>query len=157
MDNQHKRHNFLDYINTPMSKESINVLYSANDIKFEKCELYSDFVQSLLRLAFDTYLGDDVTSVEQQIIHFKWCWDKNLTNFRNEGLLFDNTKLYEYFLEFMLEVYYTSIEKNQFENPDKMLLKLWFNIFDYGRVKTHSDIDTLVEIYKIFEKSLKTV
>lgn len=152
----YKKDNFLDYINTPMSKESITMLYNANNIKFEKCELYSDFVQSLLRLAFDTYLGDDVTSSEEQINHFKWCWIKNKANFAKEGLFFDNKKLYDYFLEFMLEVYYTSLEKNQFENPDKALLKLWFNIFDYSRVKTHSDVDTLVEIYKIFEKSLKT-
>ncbi len=152
-----KKQNFLDYINSPISKESISVLYSANDIRFEKCELYSDFVQSLLRLAFDTYLGDDVTSVEQQVKHFKWCWDKNLTNFRKEGLLFDNSKLYEYFLEFMLEVYYTSIEKKHYENPDKMLLQLWFNIFDYNRGKTRSDIDTLIEIYALMESSLKTV
>lgn len=152
-----KRHNFLDYINTPMSKESIAVLYGANNVKFEKCELYSDFVQSLLRLAFDTYMGDDITSIEEQINHFRWCWNKNQTNFLNEGLLFDNNKLYEYFLEFMLEVYYTSVDKNQIENPDKLLLKLWFNIFDYNKVKTHSDIDTLIEIYKIFDKSLKTV
>ncbi len=153
MDN--KNNNFLDYINTPMSKESIAMLYDVNDIKFEKCELYSDFVQSLLRLAFDTYLGDDVTSIENQIKHFKWCWEKNKSNFISEGLIFDNPKLYNYFLEFMLEVYYSSVDKNQIEDADKLLLKLWYNIFDYTRVKTHSDMDTLIEIYQIMEKSIK--
>lgn len=153
---QPKKYNFLAYINNPLSKESIAIQYGANNIRFEKCELYSDFVQSLLRLAFDTYLGDDITSIEQQIKHFKWCWDKNLSNFKDEGLAFNNPKLYNYFLEFMLEVYYSSVDKNEYENADKILLKLWYNIFDYGRVKTNSDMDTLIEIYNIFEKSLKS-
>ena len=118
MNESNKRHNFLEYINTPMSKESVNMIFNINNIKFEKCVLYSDFVQSLLRLAFDTYLGDDVTSVEQQLNHFKWCWGKNLNNFFSEGLLFDSPNLYNYFLEFMLEVYYT-IEKETGENIEK--------------------------------------
>jgi hypothetical protein len=138
-----------------MSKESIMVLYSANDIKFEKMELYSDFVQSLLRLLFDTYLGDDVTNVEQQVRHFNWCWNKNGANFEEEGIIFDNPKLYDYFLEFMLEVYYSSVDKQECEYLDKNLLKLWYGIFDYSKSKTNSDMDTLIEIYGIFEKSLK--
>lgn len=157
MNDKSKKHNFLDYINNPMSKEGIAVLYSANNIKIERCELYSDFVQSLLRLAFDTYLGDDVTSVEQQIKHFNWCWEKNKESFISEGLLFDNPKLYHYFLEFMLEVYYTTADKHEFIQMDKNVLKVWYNIFDYTRSKTNSDMDTLIEIYTIFDKSLKNV
>lgn len=156
MDNKSKKNNFLDYINNPISKESIAILYNANNIKFEKCELYSDFVQSLLLLVFDTYLGDDVTSVDQQIKHFKWCWDKNISNFTEEGLVFENKVLFEYYLEFMLEVFYSSIDKKKYDQIEKNVLNLWNNIFDYNRIKTNSDIDTLVEIYRIFEKSLKT-
>ena len=155
MNNKNGRQNFLDYINRPISKESIAILYSTNNIIFEKCELYSDYVQSLLRLVFDTYLGDDITSVEQQIKHFKWCWEKNLSNFKNEGINLGSSKLYNYFLEFLLEVYYTSIDKNDNNELDKNLLKLWKNIFNFNSAKTQSDIDTLIEIYLIFEKSLK--
>lgn len=154
MDSNDKK-NFLDYINEPMSREAINLLYNLHNIRYEKCELYSDFVQSLLRLLFDTYLGDEVTSVEQQIKHFKWCWNKNLKNFEEEGLIFDNEKLYSYFLEFMLEVYYTAPDKDSPSFDHKNILKLWYYIFDYNRIKTNSDMDTLIEIYKIFESSLK--
>jgi len=157
MNDKSKKHNFLDYINNPMSKEGIAVLYGANNIKFEKCELYSDFVQSLLRLAFDTYMGDDVTTVEQQIQHFNWCWAKNKEAFVEEGLLFESKKLYSYFLEFMLEVYYTAMDKTEYIQMDKNVLKIWYNIFDYNRSKTNSDMDTLIEIYTIFEKSLKSI
>lgn len=154
MDNNDKK-NFLDYINAPMSREAINLLYNLHNIRYEKCELYSDFVQSLLRLLFDTYLGDEVTSVEQQVKHFTWCWNKNLKNFEEEGLIFDNEKLYSYFLEFMLEVYYTAPDKDSPSFDHKNILKLWYYIFDYNRIKTNSDMDTLIEIYKIFESSLK--
>lgn len=148
---------FLDYINNPISKESIAVLYGSNNIKFEKCELYSDFVQSLLRLAFTTYMGDDVTTINQQIEHFNWCWNKNKENFLDEGLLFDNHKLYSYFLEFMLEVYYTAIDKSETISMDKNILKIWYNIFDYNRSKSNSDMDNLIEVYLLFESSLKLI
>jgi len=150
-----KKNNFLKYIHTPVSKESVVVLYDANNIKFEKCELYGDFVQSLLSLAFDTYLGDDITNLEQQKNHFKWCWNKNVSNFAKEGVIFESNKLYEYFLEFMLEVYYTSVDKKKTENMDKNLLKLWDDVFNYNNTKTNHDVDTLIEIYQIMEKSLK--
>jgi hypothetical protein len=155
MDNKQKKHDFLSYINNPLSRESVLVLYAANNIKLEKCELYSDFSQSLIRMAFDTYLGDDVTDIEQQIKHFKWCWGKNIDNFSKEGLSFDNEKLYHYFLEFMLEVYYGLSNKEENTNTNKNTLKLWFNIFDYHKTKTNSDVDTLIEIYTLFNSALK--
>ncbi len=155
MDKNHKKNDFLAYINKPMSKESIAMLYDANNIRFEKCELYSDFVQSLLHLIFDTYLGDSVTCPKEQINHFKWCWDTNVMRFIEEGLVFENERLYNYFLEFMLEVFYTSPEKNNITDVDKLLLNLWINIFDFSKIKTHSDMDTLIEIYQLMEISLK--
>jgi hypothetical protein len=153
MDNKNKK--FLDYIKNPMSKESISVIYDANNIKFEKCELYGDFVQSLLILVFDTYMGDDSTNPEQQIKHFNWCWEKNVLNFKEEGIFFDSDDLKVYFLEYLLEIFYVS-EKNEFDYTDNESLRLWNTIFDYTKLKTKSEMDTFIEIYKIFEKSLKS-
>jgi len=153
MNNDYKKQNLLRYINKPISKEAIIILYDANNIKYEKCELYGDFVQSLLILSFDTYMGDDITNIEQQVKHFKWCWDKNIDNFTKEGICFKNPKLYNYFLEFMLEVFYSAPDKKSSSN----LLRLWCDIFDYNRGKTSSDMDTLVEIYKLMDNSLKVV
>jgi hypothetical protein len=155
MNNKYDRNSFLAYINNPMSKESVTVLFASNNIKFEKCELYSDFVQSLFMVVFDTYLGDEVTDLESQFNHFKWCWDKNINNFEKEGLFFENEKLYNYFLEFMLEVFYSYKEKKPFDYTDKGILRIWLDIFDFTKTKTNSDVDTLIEIYSIFEKSLK--
>jgi hypothetical protein len=37
-------------------------------------------------------MGDDVTSIEQQIKHFKWCWDKTIKNFNKENKVDINYK-----------------------------------------------------------------
>jgi hypothetical protein len=154
MDNKYDKLSFLAYINNPISKESIAIIYASNNIKYEKCELYSDFSQSLLMLAFDTYMGDDVMTIDDQIKHFKWCWEKIVDNFKKEGIYFKSSKLYNYFLEFMLEVFYTYDGKKPHDYNDVGILKIWNDIFTYDKPKTQSDIDTLIEIYNIFEKSL---
>jgi hypothetical protein len=155
MNHKKTNNNFLDYINKPISRDSVLLVYDSQNIVNEKCELYSDYIESLLILAFDTYLGDDITNLEQQTNHFNWCWNKNVLNFEKEGVFINSVKLYNYFLEFMLEVYYQSIDKGADGILEHNLIKLWEHIFNYDKIKTQSDIDTLIEIYKIFESSLK--
>lgn len=147
--------NFLNYLGKPVSKESIGLIYGANNVKFEKCELYSDFVQSLLIMVFDTYLGDDVMSPEAQIKHFKWCWDKNLENFEKEGIIFKNDKVYRYFFDFTLDSFYFNSDKNPNNFTDIGLLNIWSDIFSYTRLKSKVEIDTFVEIYTLLDDSLK--
>jgi hypothetical protein len=146
---------FLDYINKPMSLEDIRVAYSTNNIYFEKCELYGDFVQSLLLVVFDTYLGDDVLNYDNQFKHFEWCWNKVVKDFELEGVRIDNPKLYNYFLEFTFEVFYIYPDKTPFYYKDQAILNIWIELFNFTKVKTNSELDTLVEIYKLFENSLK--
>jgi hypothetical protein len=150
------KNSFLGYINNPISKEDMMLFYKENNIKYEKCELYSDFALSLIMTIFDTYMGDDVTNLDDQFKHFEWAWQKTILNFVEEGLDFEANVLYEYFLEFMLEVYYPIIDKKEID-IDKKLCNLWINLFDYNKTKTNSDIDALIEIYVIFEKSLKII
>jgi hypothetical protein len=150
------KNSFLGYINNPITKEDMMLFYKENNIKYEKCELYSDFALSLIMTIFDTYMGDEVTNLDDQFKHFEWAWQKTILNFVEEGLDFETNLLYEYFLEFMLEVYYPIINKKEI-GIDKKICKLWINIFDYHKIKTNSDIDALIEIYVIFEKSLKII
>lgn len=154
MDNKFDKTNLLGYLNNPISKESISVIYASNNIKYEKCELYNDFVQSLLLLAFSTYLGDEYMTIQDQIKHFRWCWNKVVENFKEEGIYFKNPRLYNYFLEFMLEVFYMNEGKEHETYNHISILKIWENIFNYERQKTQADIDTMIEVYNIFEKSL---
>jgi hypothetical protein len=155
MMSKNKSLDLINYINTPMSKESIAILYLSNDIKYEKCELFRDFVLSLINLVFDTYMGDDITNSIEQINHFKWCWNKNIENFKKEGIVIGDKKSYNYFLEFMTEVYYPNKQKEENSNIRFNINKLWSFIFDYNNIKSRSDVDTLVEVYKMFENSIK--
>ena len=147
---------FLSYIKTPLSDNSVNVLLNANNIKYDCSQLYSDFVQSLFTLIFDTYMGDDITSEINRIYHFKWCWKKNIENFNEEDIKFTHTEDgYYYFLEFMCEVYYSINEKDSKPEIPEAIKKLWYKLFSYESKKTRSDVDNFIEIYNILDKSLK--
>jgi hypothetical protein len=145
--------NFLNYINTPLSKESLVIIYDGNNIKFEKCELYCDFIQSLLLLIFDTYMGDDMTNNDDQLNHFNWCWEKNVDNFKKEGFLFVNSSLHRYFKDYMFESFYSSEDKS-FKNTLVPNMKLWSKLFGYEAKKTSFDVDILIELYYMFNNSL---
>jgi hypothetical protein len=145
---------FLDYISKPLSQEKVNEIYRINNIKYERCELYSDFVQSLLLTIFETYLGDEITNEENQIKHFEWCWDNTIRIFEEENIYLGNDILYNYFLEFTHEVFYLYIDKTPHDYVDKSILKIWLELFNLNNQKTNSEIDTLIEIYNIFENSL---
>lgn len=156
MNRLQQKNNFLDQINNSLNRENLMTYYYDNKITYEKFELYGDFVLSLLKLAFDTYMGDDITNVEQQIKHFNWCWNKNQANFVEEGLHFSNEELYEYFLEFMLEVFYM-VNKTEIHDLDINILKLWENIFTFNKTKSVSELNALIEIYNIIDNSLKKI
>jgi len=153
MINKNKTLELLNYINKPMSRENIIIMYSAQNICYEKCELFSDFIQSLLNLIFDTYMGDDITSPAEQKNHFKWCWNKNIENFKAEGIIIGDYKSFTYFNEFMGDVYYP-VTKKESQHATKNLLKLWSFIFDFNNIKSKSDVDTLIEVYKMLDNSI---
>lgn len=151
-----KSSEFLNYINKPLSEGVINQLYSNNNIMFERSQIYQDFILSLISLVCSTYMGDDITNENQKIAHFNWCWNKTVNNFGKEGIDFSgNVELYEYFLNFMIETFYTAKRKS-----DKLhlnLLKLWSYLFEIATPKTHSDIDSFVEVYGLFDASIKNM
>ncbi len=149
-----KNRNLLAYIRNPMSKESIVILYDSHNIRYEKCILYNDFVQSLLLMVFETYMGDEVTNLNQQINHFKWCWEKNYSNFCREGIIFESIFLYDYFLQYTLEVFYSEKDKTKLHSIESNCLHLWTEIFNYNRIKTQAEMDTLIEIYRLFDDSM---
>jgi hypothetical protein len=144
--------NFLDSTNNSMSKEGTDIMYSVHKIRPDKCELYGDFIQSLLLLLFDTYLGDDVMHNKAQTAHFKWCWKTNQQKFAQEGVYIDSEELSDKFLLFMFDIYYPISKKD--EQIEKNILRLWSYIFDYGLTKNKADLNTLIDYYSLFEKAL---
>jgi hypothetical protein len=149
---------FMSYITTPLSDDSITILYSTNNVKFDRVNLYLDFVLSLLHIVFDTYLGDDITNNKQQMKHFDWCWEKNINNFKKESIAFENNpELKNYFKEFMLEVFYNLDGKDNNPYVQNNIINLWTHILNYNGIKSRADVDSFIEIYNIFDKSLKNI
>ncbi len=142
---------FMNYMVEPLSYEQMHLLYKANDIKYDRCNLYYDFIKTLNKLLTNTYLGLDFIVTEKEIKeHYLWCFNKVITNFKEEKIQFDDTdKLKEYFFYFYYELFYKDSEKT----IDK-IDKLADLSFDFNRLKSRSDIDIMFELYKIFEKSL---
>ena len=104
----------------------------------------------------DTYMGDKFTTPEQRVEHFKWCWNATMLDLANENIHLNNTKdLYNYFEIFMLDTFYLATDKGDIENTKDNLTKLWKYILSYSTNKTRSDVDTFLEVYKMFEKTLE--
>ena len=144
---------FIKYITTSLTYEEMHLLYKANNVKYDKCELYYDFIITLNKLVVETFLGDDVISDEEDIKnHFNWCIETVLNNFKEENIIFDNVvDLKSYFYYFYIELFYNI--NNKSDSLEK-LNKLPILSFDYNRIKTRSDMDVQLELYRIFEKSL---
>lgn len=151
-----KKHiELLEYINNPLSIESMNLLYSANNICIEKVQVCSDFTLSLIQLIFDTYLGDDITNDEDKEKHFNWCWDTTLKNFKRENInLTMDGELKTYFLDFMSLTYYQHENKSGESTITHNINKLWVELFDMGGVKPRAEVDTFLEVYRLFNEAI---
>ena len=142
---------FVNYITNPLTIDQMNLLYKANDVKFDRCNLYYDFIKSLNKVIVDTYLGSEYITTDREVNeHYLWCFNNIVDNFKEESIVFDDiVKLKEYFFYFYDELFY--------KNSDKVLNKL-DNLaelsFDFHKIKSRSDIDIMIELYKLFEKSL---
>jgi len=145
---------FMKYIMDPLTYEQMQLLYNANNIKYDKVKLYYDFISTLNRLIDKTYLGDEYISTEEEMLgHFNWCFDKIIENFDKENIKFKNDNdLRSYFKYYYEHLYYNDSEKSLEKIDDLPKYS-----FEYYRLKSMSDVDILVELYKLFERSLNKV
>ena len=140
--------------NIPITyKHQIDIWHRTHNISREKLELFHDFLISLYELVDQTYLGPDVMIDDDDIKkHFDWCWDKILDNFSKEKILFKpRGNCYEYFWNFFLDAYYI----NNIENKPVKILNYINSLFDFKTIKTRSELDIIVEVYKLFDQNLK--
>ena len=145
-------YNFLAYMNLPLNEEEINLIYKANNINYERCYLYYDFLNSLFSLVNETYLGEEFINGDQEKIHFDWCLNKVVEDFKKENINFKPKQEFkDLSFTYVKEIFYGEKDKELY--GDKMI-KFWNHIFKYDGVKTKSDLDALVEMYKILDSSL---
>lgn len=144
--------NFLAYMNIPLTEEEINLVYRANNVNYERCILYSDFLESLFSLVYDTYLGEEYINGDQELKHFNWCLNKVVENFKKENIHFKLKKEFkDMSFAYVKDIFYDEMEKTI--NGDKMI-KFWKHVFKYDGLKTKSDMDAFIEMYKILDYSL---
>lgn len=145
-------HNFLAYMNIPLTEEEINLVYKANNVNYERCILYYDFLDSLFTLIYETYLGEEYIVGDQETKHFNWCLNKTVDNFKKENINFKIKKNFkDLSFTYVKEMFYD--DKNKELNGDKMV-KFWNHVFKYDGLKTKSDLDAFIEMYKILDYSL---
>lgn len=127
--------------------------FKSHNILNERLELYKDFSINLLYLIFETYFGMDYIKNEKQAKgHYKWCFRKVVEDFQEiEINFYDNTQLYEYFLEYYMKTLYSNADYK----PLLHHKKLFENLFDNKKNnKSSKNLNNLIELYEIFDDSL---
>lgn len=126
--------------------------YKSNNLIKSRVELYKDFTINLCFNMIKTYLGPDYINTRKvKEEHFAWCFNKICEDFKMENIDFSkNKELYDYFLEYYISTVY---DNHSFELD--FLIEYWDNTLNLSYNKTKSDIDGLVEVYKIFDKTIE--
>ena len=128
-----------------------------NEVKYtvitNRVEIYRDFSINLLYYIHDFYLDPDTLSSNDDIYnHFSFCYNKVCDEFLLEDINFkDNKELKEYFHKYYYLQFYKSVETVDLKNYEKF----WNSIFDIDKQKNKNQINILIELYHIFDKSLE--
>jgi hypothetical protein len=136
-------------------KEQIDIWYRTHNIIQEKTELYYDFISSLLNIIDETYLGSDIIQTDDDMnSHFNWCFNKVADNFKQEKIYFiDKSGHYEYMWVLFYKGYYTCDTENKAE-----ILRDYFKlIFNFNKAKTPIELESFIDLYKIFDQNLKKI
>ncbi len=137
-----------------MEDRDILLLLKINGFTVERANLLLDFVESITQKIIKTYLGDTLMTTEDKRKHFDWCWKSVLKDFSKENIFFNKKgSLYDYFLSFFNEIFY--LEQNKEEKKFQKTLYFIINSFNYKRLRTKSEIDSFLDLYKIFNKSFE--
>ena len=80
--------------------------------------------------------------------------NKTVKIFYDEGLLLGDYQLKDYFKSFYGEVFYGADDG---ERNESKAVGFWRRVFEVKEGKTAADLDTLVELYKIFNDSMANI
>ena len=144
-------YNFLVYMNMPLTDEEINLIYRANNVNYERCYLYYDFLNSFFTLIKETYLGEEYINGDHEKNHFNWCLNKVTEDFKKENIIIETTGSHlDYFKDFYDELFYSQENENIKDTIDKFFK----DIFDMDKEFTQSDLDMVLTIYKSLDKNM---
>lgn len=151
--------NLFNYISKQVDPEEVDIWFKVNNIIPEKMELYYDFCYSLFSLMVTTYLGGSAETSETGVImneeenlqHFKWCWSKNIENFKREEINFnDEGEHFNYFYSLFTEVFYTQKR----EDIRNSINDFFDDLFNREKPFTQVDLDLVYNLYKSLDKNI---
>lgn len=127
--------------------------FKSHNILKERVDLYRDFSINLLYKIYNTYLGFEYINTKKKAIgHYNWCFGKLLEEFDEQEIdFYCNDELYDYFLEYYLDQFYSLSE----QPPINHHKNIWIEIFNHKKTnKSKNEFEVLIELYLIFDVSL---
>ena len=150
--------NFFNWMSKPIPKDEVVIWFNVHNMNYERIELYGDIFKSLNHIIIDTYMGEETSetkislSQEDKELHFEWCWNKMVEDFRKENIIIKHGGEHKnYFQSFFFDTFYNQSEKNVKEAIPNFL----FEVFDVEKPFSKSDLDILTELYKLMEKNIE--
>ena len=151
--------NLFNYISKQVDPEEVDIWFKVNNIIPEKMELYYDFCYSLFSLMVSTYLGGTPETSETGVImndddnlqHFRWCWSRNIENFKREDIDFNNEgEHFDYFYSLFSEVFYSQ-KREEIRNS---INDFFDDLFNREKPFTQVDLDLVYNLYKSLDKNI---
>ena len=151
--------NLFNYISKQVDPEEVDIWFKVNNIIPEKMELYYDFCYSLFSLMVSTYLGGTPETSETGVImndddnlqHFRWCWSRNIENFKREDIDFNNEgEHFDYFYSLFSEVFYSQ-KREEIRNS---INDFFDDLFYREKPFTQVDLDLVYNLYKSLDKNI---
>jgi len=144
---------FIDYFSKPLTFDQLNYLNTLNCVTIEKVDLFRDFTLTLAFYIYDTYLGDDIiVSDENVTTHFNWCWNKTIKNLKEENIhIAEKGEHYYYYWNYFNDKFYNADNKEEY--LFNFIYNFWSEIISIDKVKTRSEYDLFIEMYKTMNKS----
>jgi len=146
------KNNDVSYQKEVVNEYELHNLYKENKIIRERVDLYRDFIITLCIKIEDTYLGKAYLKKEVDFVnHFNWAYFKVLQEFDEDGISFyHNDEVYSYFKNEVFEQFYAKDGKLG-EGDYK---KFWLSLMRFEGRKIRINLNVMIEIYKMFDKSL---
>lgn len=148
--NEELLNRFYHHINGVATESEIHMALKKNNVIRSKYEIYRRFIFALIDVVYETYLGHDCITREEDIVaHFKWCYKQAAKQFKDTKLQFaENDELFDYFCEYFKENLYLSYEQR---DNDISNFAEFFNM-DNPRL-TNSQAVSFSELYVLFDKT----
>lgn len=150
--------NFFNWMSKPIPQDEVIIWFNVHNMNYERIELYGDIFKSLNYIIIDTYMGGETNetkislSKEDKELHFEWCWNKMVEDFKRENIIIKHGGEHkEYFRSFFFDTFYNQSEKNIKESIPNFLVE----VFDVEKPFSKSDLDILTELYKLMEKNIE--